>query len=127
MSIVAPTAKASDIQMDYMNLLVTELKNQNPLEPLDNKEMASQLAQFSQLQQLEAMNSRFAGVLTAVERAYANSLLGKEVSFLTITDAGDSAVETGSVNEVCNGPDGSIFLAVGDRLVGLEYIVSVKN
>jgi len=127
MSIVAPTAKASDIQMDYMNLLVTELKNQNPLEPLDNKEMASQLAQFSQLQQLETMNSRFAGILATAERAYANSLLGKEVSFLTITDTGDRAVETGSVNEVCNGPDGSIFLAVGDRLVGLEYIVSIKN
>ena len=69
MSIVAPTAKASDIQMDYMNLLVTELKNQNPLEPLDNKEMASQLAQFSQLQQLETMNSRFAGILATAERS----------------------------------------------------------
>ncbi len=127
MSVVASIAKASDIQMDYMKLLVTELKNQNPLEPLDNKEMASQLAQFSQLQQIETMNSRFAGVLTAVERAYANLLLGKEVSFLTITDTGERAVETGSVNEVCNGIDDGILLAVGDRLVGLEDIVSVKN
>jgi len=54
---------ASDIQMDYMKLLITQLQNQNPLEPLNNNEMASQLAQFSQLQQLESMNSTFAQVL----------------------------------------------------------------
>ncbi len=40
---------SSKIQTDYMKLLVTQLQNQNPLEPLDNNEMASQLAQFSQL------------------------------------------------------------------------------
>ena len=34
--------------MDYMTLLITELQNQNPLEPLDNQQMAQQLAQFSQ-------------------------------------------------------------------------------
>ncbi|MHC4424212.1 MAG: flagellar hook capping FlgD N-terminal domain-containing protein, partial [Planctomycetota bacterium] len=52
MSLVSSTASASDIQMDYMKLLITQLQNQNPLEPLSNNEMASQLAQFSSLQQL---------------------------------------------------------------------------
>jgi flagellar hook assembly protein FlgD len=78
MSTPSVTATASDIQMDYMKLLVTQLQNQNPLEPLDNNEMASQLAQFSQLQQLENMNSSFVQVLAAAERSYANSLIGKE-------------------------------------------------
>ena len=63
---------ASNIQMDYMKLLVTQLQNQNPLEPMDNNQMASQLAQFSQLQQLESMNSNFANVLSTTERNYAN-------------------------------------------------------
>jgi flagellar basal-body rod modification protein FlgD len=73
MSTSSVTATASDIQMDYMKLLVTQLQNQNPLEPLDNNEMASQLAQFSQLQQLETMSSSFVQVLDTVERDYALS------------------------------------------------------
>src|SRR4030043_1746709 len=73
---------ASTIQMDYMKLLITQLQNQNPLEPLDNNEMASQLAQFSQLQQLESMNTSFSDVLAGIQRTYAASLIGKEVSFV---------------------------------------------
>ncbi|KKN07310.1 hypothetical protein LCGC14_1068490, partial [marine sediment metagenome] len=73
---------ASEIQTDYMKLLITQLQNQNPLEPMNNNEMASQLAQMASLQQLESMSTSFAGVLDAIELEYASSLLGKEVKFL---------------------------------------------
>jgi flagellar basal-body rod modification protein FlgD len=72
---------ASKIQMDYMKLLVTQLQNQNPLEPMNNDQMASQLAQFSSLQQLESMSGNFADVLKTTNRNYANSLLDKNVTF----------------------------------------------
>jgi flagellar basal-body rod modification protein FlgD len=118
---------SSKIQADYMKLLVTELQNQNPLEPLDNKEMASQLAQFSQLQQLESMNSSFAKVLQTAERNYATSLIGKEVSFVATTESGDTQVLTGVVSGVYNDVDGQTVLSVGDQAVSLENIISVKN
>jgi len=38
-------------QEDFLNLLVTQLKNQDPLKPTDNTEFVAQLAQFSQLEQ----------------------------------------------------------------------------
>jgi flagellar basal-body rod modification protein FlgD len=113
--------------MDYMKLLVTELQNQNPLEPLDNKEMASQLAQFSQLQQLEGMSSSFAKVLTTVERDYASSLIGKTVSFVAQTDTGTGTVQSGTVEQVYNEVDGEIVLVVGDYIVGLEGVISVRG
>jgi flagellar basal-body rod modification protein FlgD len=120
-------ASAGDIQADYMKLLVTQLQNQNPLEPLDNNEMASQLAQFSQLQQLESMNSNFAKVLAATELTYANSLIGKEVSFISQTDTGTADIASGIVEQVVNNVDDEIILVVGNHTFALEDVVSVKN
>jgi flagellar basal-body rod modification protein FlgD len=111
--------------MDYMKLLVTQLQNQNPLEPLDNNEMASQLAQFSQVQQLESMNSSFAKVLATTELTYANSLIDKEVSFIPETGTGD--ITSGIVEQVYNNVDGQIILVVGNNNVALEDLISVKN
>ena len=113
---------ASSIQMDYMKLLITQLQNQNPLEPMDNNEMASQLAQFSQLQQLESMNSNFADVLSATNRNYANSLIGKEISFES-----DNELTSGTVNEVINNPEGEIILVTENHIVTLEDVISVKG
>lgn len=118
---------ASSIQMDYMKLLIVQLQNQNPLEPLDNNEMASQLAQFSQLQQLESMNTSFAKVLATTELTYANSLLGKEVSFMPETTTGAADITSGIVEQVYNNIDGEIFLRVGNLTLGLKNVTSVKN
>ena len=127
MSSVSAINTASDIQMDYMKLLVTELQNQNPLEPLDNNQMASQLAQFSQLQQLESMDSNFANVLAVTELTYANTLIGKEVSFMAETQTGDKELARGMVDEVITNDEGEIILAVGDHTATLRDIISVKN
>jgi len=127
MDSVSAITTASDVQMDYMKLLITQLQNQNPLEPLDNNEMASQLAQFSGLQQLESMNSSFAKVLAFVERTYANSLIGKEVSFITETEEGTTDITSGVVEQVYNNIDGQILLVVGDYTIGLEGVISVGN
>ena len=131
MNPVSAMMTASDIQMDYMKLLIAQLQNQNPLEPLDNNEMASQLAMFSQLQQLESMNSSLAKVLGTVESAYANSLIGKNVSFLIETQTGDLENISGTVKEVFNDPEGGNLLIVeaGDEqyTLTLDGIVSVKN
>lgn len=116
---------ASNIQMDYMKVLITQLQNQNPLEPLDNNEMASQLAQFSQLQQLESMNSNFAQILAITNRSYANSLIGKEVTFFAQdTMTGELVQKEGTVNEVFND------LNTGESLLkvtvdGEEYTLSL--
>jgi flagellar basal-body rod modification protein FlgD len=127
MAPASATISASNLQMDYMKLLIVQLQNQNPLDPLDNNEMASQLAQFSQLQQLESMNTHFAKVLATTELTYANSLLGKEVTFTPETETGAADITSGIVEQVYNNVDGEIFLRVGNHTLGLEDIISVKN
>jgi flagellar basal-body rod modification protein FlgD len=118
---------ASSIQMDYMKLLITQLQNQNPLEPLDNNQMASQLAQFSQLQQLESLNSSFAEVLSTAQRDYANSLIGKEITFASEDETGTANITSGTVEGVINNVDGRTVLVVGNNNVVLENVLSVKN
>ena len=48
-------ASSGTIQADYMKILIEQLRHQNPLEPMNNNEMASQLAMFSQLQQVSTV------------------------------------------------------------------------
>ncbi len=120
-------ASASTIQMDYMKLLVTQLQNQNPLEPMDNTEMASQLTQFSQLERLESMDSSFARVLETVEHNYAASLIGKEVSFFGETASGETGITSSVVEQIFNNVDGEIVLSAGSYTLGLSDIISVNN
>jgi len=120
---------ASQIQMDYMKLLVTQLQNQNPLEPMDNDQMASQLAQFSSLQQLETMNSSFADVLATTNRNYANSLLDKNVTFYTENSAtGELEKKVGKVTSAFyNQTTGESLLGVtvGEGNDAVEYTLGL--
>ena len=127
MSTVSSTTSASTIQADYIKLLVEQLKNQDPMNPLDNNQMASQLAQFSQLQQLETMNSSFSSVLTTNKLMYANSLVGKEVSYQYEDVDGNTSVSTGTVELAYNDGEGNISLSVGGTKVSLDDVVSVQQ
>jgi len=129
---VSAIASASDIQMDYMKLLIAQLQHQNPLEPLNNNEMTSQLAQFSQLQRLESLSSSFAAVLASTNRSYANSLIGKNVSYILQDElTGAMAKKWGRVGEVYEADGESVLVVdrynfglkdVADSLVGKEIL-----
>ncbi len=127
MSAISTTASASDMQMDYVKLLVTQLQNQNPLEPLDNKDMTAQLAQFSQLQQVEKLNMSFGKMLESVQRSYASSLIGKEVSFRTTAADGSIEMGTGDVEEVAIGDAGQIILTVDNQRVDLADVLAIRG
>ena len=75
---------------DFIKLLVAQLKHQDPLNPQDGTQMATQLAQFSSVEQLMNINSTLtsqggtnAGLATALENATAIGLIGKQVSIAT--------------------------------------------
>jgi flagellar basal-body rod modification protein FlgD len=127
MADVTATASAANIQTDYMKLLVTQLQNQNPLEPLNNQDMATQLSQFSQLQQLENVNTSFGKVLDSVQRSYASSLIGKEVSYKTTADNGTVTIQKGKVDEVVMDSKGGILLQIGQQQVALTDVTAIRD
>jgi flagellar hook assembly protein FlgD len=79
------------------------------------------------LQQIEGLNTSFARVLESVQRSYASSLLGKEVSFQTRATDGTVAVETGAVEEVTIGGDGELLLTIGGEQVKLADVIAIRD
>ena len=88
-------------KQEFLEILVAQLGNQDPLNPMDDKEFIAQLAQFSSLEQLMATNERL-GLLQVAQSAMANaqmtSLIGKEVRVRTDTVTISADNPTASVN-----------------------------
>jgi flagellar basal-body rod modification protein FlgD len=125
--------------LNYMTLLITQLQNQNPLDPMDNQQMAAQLAQFSQLELTEkmntnldtlnttvgGMNSSFESSLWMAQLDYAKSLLGKTVNFYD-PDSGKTLEAT--VKKLTFDSKGNPVLTVKTSGDGAgEYKISVSQ
>lgn len=77
----APKKNSLD-QGDFLKIFVTQMKYQDPMAPLDNYQMASQMAQFSMVQSLNSMSESIKGMESsqaAVNNLQAASLVGKKV------------------------------------------------
>ena len=77
----------------FLKLLVAEMKNQDPSNPMDSTQYVAQLATFSQVEQSVQMNSKLDQMLQASAMAQADALLGHEIT------SADGAT-TGTVAEV---------------------------
>jgi flagellar basal-body rod modification protein FlgD len=67
---------------EFLNLLVAQLNNQNPLEPQGNGEFIAQLAQFSQVEGIEKLNTSMSSLVTGYQSSQAlqaSSLVGRKV------------------------------------------------
>jgi flagellar basal-body rod modification protein FlgD len=67
---------------DFLNLLVTQLRYQNPLSPLNNTEFTAQLAQFSSLEQLNNINTQLHDLIlfqNSLQNTLTNTLIGRKV------------------------------------------------
>ncbi|NDD11218.1 MAG: hypothetical protein EB072_00885 [Betaproteobacteria bacterium] len=73
---------AEEIQNNFMRMLIAQMQNQNPLNPMDNAQFASQLAQMSQLQGIENMRASIDSFVKQVSDGRLldqSALVGREV------------------------------------------------
>src|SRR6478672_4462777 len=88
---------ADDPQDRFLKLLVTQMKNQDPLNPLDNAQVTSQLAQISTVNGIEKLNTTLqtmASSFAAGQSLQAAGMIGKDVLIpaSTLRLAGGSAL-----------------------------------
>jgi len=84
---------------EFMKLLLAQLKNQNPLEPMDGTDFAAQLAQFSSLEQLKNLNTTLeTQSVNQMTLGYAQSvnMIGKEA----VTNSGNTVTANGQTTEL---------------------------
>jgi flagellar basal-body rod modification protein FlgD len=104
----------------FLKLLVTQLQNQDPLNPMDNAQFMGQLAQFSTLEQITNVGNSMTSLTFATQVNQAMSLVGHTVSFTR----DDQTTGQGTVSGV-SFKDGNILVAVGDEQIAPNAITSV--
>ncbi|MBQ9494515.1 MAG: flagellar hook assembly protein FlgD [Treponema sp.] len=83
---------------DFLKLLIAQLQNQNPTNPVENTEFIAQMAQFSSLEQMTNMSTGFAKLANVFKASEAASMLGKTVE-LNIGDATTTGVVQAATRE----------------------------
>jgi flagellar basal-body rod modification protein FlgD len=107
-------------QADFLKLLTTQLANQDPANPMNDREFIAQLAQFSSLQQMTSMSQEFSKLSGAFARSQAVGLLGREVTVLN----GETTV-SGTVEEVIGRDVPQIF--INGNYYDFNNVMSIAN
>ncbi len=128
----AATQKSELGQDQFMALLVAQLKNQDPMSPMDNSQFIAQMAQFSSLTQLTKIGEKLDNLKGSVDTSLGASseLIGKKVTWLnekTDSKTGEktSTYETGVVEGIVM-KGGVQYAQVGADAVPLTLIAKVE-
>ncbi len=112
----------SELNTDqFLQLLVTQLQNQDPLEPLSNEDFLTQLAQFQSLQEQIETSANTKNLLLAQSLGAASALVGK-----SIVAVHEGFLMGGRVDKVVV-INGVVMLVVEGVEVGLDEVLEVRE
>jgi len=115
------TKEAETLGKDaFLNLLVTQLKYQNPLEPTNDKEFLAQMAQFSSLEQMQNLNTSF-------QMSQASSMIDKYVQGTSINKVTGEVSNIVGLVDAVNMKAGVPYLLVNKQELALSEVKSVVS
>jgi flagellar basal-body rod modification protein FlgD len=128
-SAAPPVSGNANVDKDqFLNLLVNQLKNQNPMEPVTNEQFIGQLAQFQSLETQQKTNASIetlinlqAASATISHLTEASSLIGKKIEY---EDMGTGEKKSGVVSSV-GLENGAVVARVGENAVPILLITSI--
>lgn len=107
----------------FLKLLITELQNQDPMSPMQDKDFIAQLAQFSSLEQMQKLSSGMDDIGKSQAATRALEMVGMQIDYVDVDAGGPvSGAVTGVVFE-----DGWAILEVGSKQVQLADVISVHR
>ena len=106
----------------FLQLLVAQLKYQDPTNPVDTSNFMNQTAMLSQVQTMTSMSSTLSEMFTAQQTASATSMLGKAISFVD-----PSGNQVAGMVDTVSMSRGTAMLHVGDFAVPLSGVLAVAN
>lgn len=127
------TSSASDVDQNmFLKLLVAQMTNQDPFSSdQDPTKYVTQLAQFSQLEQMQQFNSNLSslslvnnGILINSALSTATVMIGKEAEFYSLEEGAKPTDTIKGIVESVYIEDGSVFLEL--RVEGSEALKSVR-
>jgi flagellar basal-body rod modification protein FlgD len=123
---VAPTtavtnADASLGQNDFLQLLVAQLKYQDPMKPADSSEFMGEMAQFSTVQGVTSMSSTLASMSRSTDVSTGIAMIGKSISY----QSPDGTTASGIVNSVSSA-DKAVTLHLTSGDVALTDVLGVS-
>lgn len=113
-------AKASLDYNSFLKLLITQMQNQDPTDPMDATEQVSQLATFSQVEQSIKMNTNLDNLISQSNLSNASNYVGK-----TITSADGKT--TGVIQSVDVTSDGLTAVTVEGKLIKIQSGITISN
>ena len=134
------TKKNDDLGKDaFLQLLVTQLKNQDPLDPQDNSSYIAELAQFSSLEQmtnvvsnLEDLGKVVNNIDTSVLVGQLSSMIGKQIDWVETINEADAEGNPLSHQEKMTGTVSGVTITEGTPSIVVEandekYLVDIAN
>lgn len=128
---VLATSSAKFGDNPFLTLLTEQLKNQTPLEPVDNESFMNQMASYTSMQEQRDLNSNmlklldYQGVLARAQGlSQGSALLGKEVTFATE----DGQTSSGTVDSIYVAESGDVRLKLTDgKEVDLRSVLGITQ
>jgi flagellar basal-body rod modification protein FlgD len=125
-----PTTGATPTQLpgstlgkdDFLKMLAVQMQNQDPMNPMDDKDFMAQMAQFSSLEQLQNLGASTDQMVQSNAINRGMTMIGKTVTYLD----GDGKAHTGKVDGLEIGSD-ALGLQIGSDLVDPNAVVEVTN
>lgn len=119
----------SDLDMDgFLRLLISEMQNQDPMNPMDNSQMIEQISQIRSVSATTELSETLGQLSSNQQLVTASGLIGKNISGLSDTGEVSGIVDRVTVQVDENDQNTrSVKVHVGDRTISVENIRQINT
>lgn len=120
---------------EFLKLMIAQMKNQDPTAPMDNKDLATQTAQFTSVEQLTNISEQIAALTQSLGNS--SSLIGKQVVWNGETKTGNYDVRTGKAEVIIQNESGIVdsivirqgvhYVKIGSKELEMDKIVQIQS